>query len=304
MKTMDVKIGSLYTFSAYLLWGFLTIYWKALGHVSAMEILAHRIVWSFVFMIILLLCMKQFDSFIQELRKLMHQPKNLLGISAATLLISANWFLFIWAVSNNHVLQASLGYYINPLVSILLGIVVLHEKVTFRQGTAFGLAAIGVIYLTLSSGVFPWISIVLAVTFASYGLLKKKINLSASHGLTIETMLIAPFAGIYLLSLREPAFRFSPFAMSDNLLLIGGGIVTAIPLLLFSIGAKAIPLSMVGILQFITPTIMLLLGVFVYQEAFSITNLIAFIFIWSALFLYLSTVYYRPAHRTKQRINH
>lgn len=297
MRGIDVKLGSLYTSSAYLLWGFLTIYWKALGDISAMEILAHRIVWSFFFMIILLICMKQFDSFIQELRKLIRNPKNLLGICTTTLVITANWFLFIWAVSNNHVLQASLGYYINPLVSILLGIIVLREKVTLRQNIAFGLAAIGVIYLTFSSGIFPWISILLAVTFASYGLLKKKINLSASHGLTIETMFIAPFAGIYLFTLPESAFVFNPFITPNNILLIGGGVVTAIPLLLFAIGAKVIPLSMVGILQFITPTIMLILGVFIYQEDFSITNLIAFILIWSALILYLSSVYYRPAQK-------
>lgn len=303
MREVDVKLGSLYTSGAYLLWGFLTIYWKALGHVSAMEILAHRIVWSFIFMVILLICMRQFASFIQALRKLMRSPKNLLAVSIATLVISANWFIFIWAVSNNHVLQASLGYYINPLVSILLGIIVLREKVTFRQYIAFGLATIGVLYLTFSSGIFPWISILLAVTFASYGLLKKKINLSAAHSLTIETMLVAPFASIYLFALPESAFVLHPVLASTNLLLIGAGVATAIPLLLFAMGAKVIPLSMVGILQFITPTIMLILGVFVYQEAFSITNLIAFIFIWSALLLYLSSVSYRPL-RKETRISH
>lgn len=294
MDSKEMKIGSISTFSAYLLWGFLTMYWKLLNDVPAMEILAHRIVWSFVFMIVLLFFMREFTSFISEWKKLIRNPKELLRVTIAAVLITTNWFLFIWAVTSGNVLQASLGYYINPLVSILLGIIVLREQVTLKQGIAFGLAACGVLYLTFSSGVFPWISIVLAFTFAIYGLLKKKIDLSSTHGLTIETMLIAPIALIYLLVLPTSSFSFASLLTSDNLLLIGGGIATAIPLLLFATGAKVIPLSMVGILQFITPTIMLILGVFLYNEDFTVTNLIAFIFIWSALLLYLNTVFYRP----------
>lgn len=297
METREMKLGSLYTFSAYLLWGILTIYWKLLDDVSPMEILAHRIIWSFVFMIVLLLTMKQFSSFIREWRKIIHNSKRFLGITAASILISTNWFIFIWAVTSGHVLQASLGYYINPLISILLGILILRERVTARQGFAFVLAAIGVLYLTFSSGIFPWISIVLALTFAAYGLLKKIIDISSLHGLTIETMLVTPIALVYLLLLPEHTFGFSPIFTSNNLLLIGGGIATAIPLLLFASGAKAIPLSMVGILQFITPTMMLVLGVFVYDEPFTMSNLIAFIFIWAALFLYLGTVYHHPVKK-------
>lgn len=297
MDSKEMKIGSISTFSAYLLWGFLTMYWKLLNDVPAMEILAHRIVWSFVFMIVLLFFMREFTSFISEWKKLIRNPKELLRVTIAAVLITTNWFLFIWAVTSGNVLQASLGYYINPLVSILLGIIVLREQVTMKQGIAFGLAACGVLYLTFSSGVFPWISIVLAFTFAIYGLLKKKIDLSSTHGLTIETMLIAPIALIYLLVLPMSSFSFAPMVTSDNLLLIGGGIATAIPLLLFATGAKVIPLSMVGILQFITPTIMLILGVFLYNEDFTVTNLIAFIFIWSALLLYLNTVFYRPGKK-------
>lgn len=297
MDSKEMKIGSIATFSAYLLWGFLTMYWKLLNDVPAMEILAHRIVWSFVFMIVLLFFMREFTSFISEWKKLIRNPKELLRVTIASVLITTNWFLFIWAVTSGNVLQASLGYYINPLVSILLGIIVLREQVTMKQGIAFGLAACGVLYLTFSSGVFPWISIVLAFTFAIYGLLKKKIDLSSTHGLTIETMLIAPIALIYLLFLPTSSFSFAPLVTSDNLLLIGGGIATAIPLLLFATGAKVIPLSMVGILQFITPTIMLILGVFLYNENFTVTNLIAFIFIWSALLLYLNTVFYRPGKK-------
>ncbi|GGN50471.1 EamA family transporter RarD [Oceanobacillus indicireducens] len=297
MESREMKLGTLYTFSAYLLWGFLTMYWKLLDHVNPMETLAHRIVWSFIFMIALLLTIKQFRSFLHTCRNLLRNPKDLLAIAAASILISTNWFLFIWAVANGYVLQASLGYYINPLMSIFLGIVVLREQVTMRQGFAFLLCAISVLYLSVSSGVFPWVSLALATSFAIYGLLKKKINISSTHGLTIETMLVTPIAAGYLFLLPRQAFTLSSAISGTNLLLIGAGIATAIPLLLFANGAKAIPLSMVGILQFITPTIMLFLGVFVYHEAFSIEKFIAFLFIWFALILYLSSVYHHPAKR-------
>lgn len=297
METKEMRLGTLYAFSAYLLWGFLTMYWKFLGNVNPMEVLAHRIVWSFVFMIFLLLVIKQFRSFLKECGKLFKNPKDLLGITTASLLISTNWFLFIWAVGNDYVLQASLGYYINPLMSIFLGIVVLREKVTGKQTIAFLLAIVGVLYLTIRGGVFPWISLVFALTFAIYGLLKKKINISATHGLTIETMIITPIALGYLYLLPSNSFTFSPVFSSTNLLLFGAGIITAIPLLLFAKGAKTIPLSMVGILQFIAPTIMFFLGVFVYHEPFSADNFIAFLFIWSALILYLNSVYHHPAKR-------
>ncbi|MHA6250608.1 EamA family transporter RarD [Oceanobacillus sp. CAU 1775] len=300
MESREFKLGSLSTFSAYLIWGFLVIYWKWIDHIPAAEILAHRLIWSFVFMLILLVLLRQFSSFLKETRNLFREPKKLLLITAATILITINWYLFIWAVANEHVLQASLGYYINPLVSILLGIVILRESVTWKQGVAFVLAAIGVLYLTFQSGIFPWISIVLAVSFATYGLIKKKTNLSAVHSITIETMIIAPVAILYLVFLPEQSFQVTTPFVQDNLLLIGGGIATMVPLILFSMGAKVIPLSMVGILQFITPTLMLILGVFVYNEPFSKDNLIAFAFIWTALFLYLSTVYYRPAKQNKR----
>lgn len=297
MGSRDMKLGTLYTFSAYLLWGFLTMYWKLLNHVNPLEILAHRIVWSFIFMIILLLTIKQFRSFLHTCQNLLRNPKELLAIAAASILITTNWFLFIWAVANGYVLQASLGYYINPLMSIFLGIIVLREHVTMRQGFAFLLCIVSVLYLSISSGVFPWISLALATSFAIYGLLKKQINISSTHGLTVETMLVTPVAAGYLFLLPDQAFTFSPALSGTNLLLIGAGIATAIPLLLFTSGAKAIPLTMVGILQFITPTIMLFLGVFVYHEPFSMEKFIAFLFIWFALILYLTSVNHQPAKK-------
>jgi len=295
-----MKLGTAYAFSAYVLWGLLTIYWKLLDDVRPMEVLAHRIVWSFLFMLLLLVILREFRSFLAECKKLLRNSRRLVSITAAAFLISLNWFTFIWAVANDHVLQASLGYYINPLVSILLGIVVLRETFTARQGISFLLATIGVLYLTFSGGIFPWISLILAFSFGLYGLLKKKIHLSAVHGLTIETMIVTPIALLYLAFLPSHAFSLDGVISETNVLLIGAGIATAVPLLLFASGAKAIPLAMVGILQFVAPTIMFFLGIFFYNEPFSFDQFIAFVFIWSALVLYLSTVYYKPAKRRKR----
>ena len=292
-----MKVGIIYTLGAYILWGVLPIYWKLLDHVEPMEVLAHRIIWSFIFMIVLLAATKQFRSFFEACRKMFIQRKEFVGMFLASLLISTNWLVFIWAVANDYVLQASLGYYINPLVSIFLGVIVLREKLTTRQVIAFILCIIGVGYLTFSAGVFPWISLVLAFTFALYGLLKKKIDISAAHGLAFETMLVWPLAAGYLFFLPVQTFSLSFVPSITDLLLIGTGFATAVPLLLFAKGAKSIPLSLVGILQFINPTMIFFISIFVFHEPFSKEKFIAFLFIWSALFLYLSTVYHHPARK-------
>ena len=173
MENKRTNLGIIYTFSAYVLWGFMTIYWKQLDNVPAGEILAYRIVWASAFMLLLVIVLGKWLPFWQECQSIIKDRKKLAGITAASIVISLNWFLFIWAVVNGHVLQASLGYYINPLISILLGVVFLKESVTKTQKISFILAAAGVLYLTFSYGVFPWISILLALTFALYGLLKK-----------------------------------------------------------------------------------------------------------------------------------
>lgn len=301
MVSENMKSGIFYALAAYILWGVLPIYWKFLANVEAMEVLAHRIIWSFIFMVVLLIFTKQFRPFLQVCREMVGKPKNFIGMLLASLLISSNWLVFIWAVANDFVLQASLGYYINPLASIFLGIFVLGEKLSTRQIIAFILCVIGVAYLTFSAGVFPWISLVLAVTFALYGLLKKKIDISSAHGLTFETMLVLPIAAGYLFLLPNQAFSFSVIPSMTDLLLIGTGFATAIPLLLFAKGAKTIPLSLVGILQFINPTMIFFISIFIFKEPFSKEKFIAFLFIWSALFLYLSTVYYHPV---KKRANY
>ncbi len=293
----DNKIGIIYAAGAYLLWGFLPAYWKLIDQVPPDEILAHRILWSFIFMIIVVIVVQKWKLFLKECIIILNDRKKLTGITFASIAISINWLTFIWAVNNEHVIQASLGYYINPLVSILLGMIVLKETLTRGQTLSFLLAAVGVINLTISYGVFPWVSLLLAFSFAIYGLLKKTVDVSAMFGLAIETMIVTPIALIYLLSIPDSSMAAETMFSSFGLLLFGAGVVTAIPLLLFASGAKQIPLSMVGFLQYIAPTIMLILGVFVYQETFSLAHFISFALIWIALFIYMYS-----AHRNSGRL--
>nr|WP_246569764.1 EamA family transporter RarD [Lentibacillus saliphilus] len=283
------KSGMIYATLAYFLWGLLPIYWKLVDRVPAIEILAHRVVWSFVFMSALVILLRKNKAFFRDFKALLQNKKQTLGMALASIMISINWLTYIWAVNSDHVVQASLGYYINPLVSILLGVIVLREKLSRRQMVSFMLAAIGVLYLTFSYGVFPWISILLAVSFGLYGLLKKTVQIGSVFGLTIETMFVAPIAVIFLLTTEGPAFTFETATTPTGLILIGAGAATAIPLLLFASGARRIPLSMIGFLQYLAPTIMLILGVFVYGEVFSQAHLIAFSLIWTALFIYMGS---------------
>jgi chloramphenicol-sensitive protein RarD len=291
------KQGMLNTAIAYLLWGLIPIYWKALDDVPSGEILAQRILWSFIFMILLILIAGKWIPFMKTCKEILHNKNVLFRITLATLLISVNWLVFIWAVNGGNVVQVSLGYYINPLISILLGIIVLKEKSSKTQNIAFILASIGVLYLTFSLGVFPWVSLVLAVTFALYGLLKKKMHLNSMFGLAIETAIITPIALIYISFLPQHHFQMGNAISMTNWLFIGAGVVTAIPLLLFGSGAKYIPLAMVGILQYIAPTLMLMMGVFLFNEEFTFSHLIAFLFIWSALAIYMGSHIMRSSNK-------
>jgi chloramphenicol-sensitive protein RarD len=293
------RLGIVFAVGAYVLWGFLPVYWKFIDDVPAGEILAHRIIWSFIFMVIIVLVVRKWSGFIRECKTIIKDKKKFFSITMASFIISINWLTYIWAVNSDHVLEASLGYYINPLVSILLAIIVLKERLTKSQAISVFLASLGVLYLTFSYGVFPWVSILLAVTFALYGLFKKIVDIPAMYGLTIETMIVTPIALLYLLFLPENAFTFQPIATDSNLFLIGAGVMTAVPLLLFASGAKRIPLAMVGFLQYIAPTLMLLIGVFIYHETFSMEHLISFGFIWLALLIYLGSVYRFPIQKMK-----
>ena len=285
----DQKLGIIYTASAYILWGILPIYWKLIQQIPAFEILAHRIIWSFIFMGIIVWVSKKKQPFFEQLRSIVKNKKQLIGITLASIAISINWVTYIWAVNTNHVIEASLGYYINPLVSILLGMIVLKETFSKAQWLAFALAGCGVAYMTIHFGSVPWIALFLALSFGSYGLLKKLVPLNAMYGLTIETMIVTPIALLYLFSQQSGEWANVEWISVTSLLVFGAGIVTAIPLLLFSAGAKRIPLSMVGFLQYFAPTIMLIIGVFLYDEPFTQVHAISFTLIWAGLAVYTVT---------------
>lgn len=289
MKIQDQKLGVLYTASAYILWGILPIYWKLIQQIPAFEILAHRILWSFVFMGLIVWLSKKQKGFIEQVHEIWKDKKQLVGITLASIAISINWVTYIWAVNTDHVIEASLGYYINPLVSILLGMIVLKETFSKVQWLAFLLAGCGVGYMTIHFGTVPWIALLLAFSFGAYGLLKKLVPLNAMYGLTIETMIVTPVALVYLLSQQQGQWSGVEWVSTTTLLVFGAGIVTAVPLLLFSAGAKRIPLSMVGFLQYFAPTIMLVIGVFLYDEPFTQVHAVSFTLIWAGLAVYTLT---------------
>ncbi|GAB6181841.1 EamA family transporter RarD [Desulfotomaculum defluvii] len=290
---MDIKKsnshshGILTVGGSYLLWGILPVYWKLVQSVPSHEILAHRFLWSFVFGLLLLLVIGKFRSFISELHHIVIHPKVLFTMFLASALISVNWFTYIWAVNHNHIIETSLGYYLNPLLSVLLGIIILKEKLSFWQMLSFFLAAIGVLNMALHSGAMPWIVITLASSFALYGLIKKMVNVSAITGITVETLLMTPFALLYLYYAHNNGVSsFGLDVPHISLLLMGAGVVTAVPLILFSSGAKHLPLSLVGFLQYISPTMALILGVYIYHEPFNSAHLLSFSIIWFALLIF------------------
>jgi chloramphenicol-sensitive protein RarD len=275
--------GILLAIGAYGIWGFLPIYWKTIDVVPAAQILSHRIVWSFTFLCLIIFIKKDLSAF----RLAIQSKKILATFSLAAMLIGVNWLTYIWGVNAEYIVETSLGYFINPLVSVLLGVIFLKERLRSLQWLPIILAAIGVLYLTISYGALPWIALVLALTFGLYGLIKKTTPLNSLHGLSLET-------GILFL----PALLFLFFAEGQGsglightswiitLLLILTGIVTALPLLLFASAAKQINLSTLGILQYIAPTMQFLIGVSIYGEPFTQSRLIGFSIIWAALLIY------------------
>lgn len=276
-------IGIWYAVAAFSAWGILSLYWKVLKQVPAGEILSHRIVWSFVFLAFILLLGNRWT----DLQKVIANPANRLIIFLGALLISANWFIYIWAVNSNKVVEASLGYYITPLLNVLLGIVVLKERLNFWQLVSLTLAFIGVGILTTQYAQIPWVALSLALTFGLYGLVKKLASVEAIIGLTLETILIAPLAVSYLVWQHiQGVGSFGTASLTINLFLIGSGIITATPLLWFAEGAGRVSLSTLGFTQYLSPTISLLLGIFIFKEPFTRAHLLSFSCIWSALVLY------------------
>ncbi|MGM0903362.1 MAG: EamA family transporter RarD [Bacillota bacterium] len=282
----EQQSGIIFAAIAYILWGFLPLYWKLLNHIGAEEILANRVLWSLLFMLVLLFLSKKWSLFIKTIHGFAKNKKQLLALFIASILISINWFVYIWGVNTEQMVETSLGYYINPLVSVLLGVIFFKEKLSYAQIISFLLATIGVLIMTMSYGSFPWIAITLALTFGLYGMAKKLIKMDSAVGLALETMVMTPVAALYMWWFIGSENTLIAGGWGVSFLLIGAGAATAIPLLFFAKGAQRIPLSTLGFLQYIAPTIMLFLGIFVYHETFSKSDLLAFIFIWSALTIY------------------
>ncbi|MGE5622682.1 MAG: EamA family transporter RarD [Bacillota bacterium] len=278
-----MNIGMLYAAAAYAAWGLFPVYFKALQAVAPMEILMHRMLWSLLFLAAIIAWRRQWA----WLGEVMRRPKVLAGFVASALLLSSNWFIYIWAVNDGRVVDASLGYFINPLFNVLLGFLLLRERLRPVQWTAVALAAAGVAWLTWQGGQLPWVALTLAVTFGLYGLLRKTAALGALEGLALETLLLFPLALAYLIVLTvqgRNGFAHAPLPL--QLLLAAAGPITAIPLLLFAAGARRIPLSVLGLLQYIGPTLQLLLGVWLYHEPFGGARLFGFALIWGALAVY------------------
>lgn len=275
--------GVLYALGAYLSWGLLPVFWKAVQVATPVEILSHRIVWSVLFLF-LLLAVRRHWVWLHEAR---HDRRLLLIFGATSLLLSVNWLTYIWAVNAGHVLESSLGYFINPLVNVLLGVVILREQMRPGQWVAVGLATVGVLYLTLSLGSLPWIALTLAFSFGFYALLRKTAALNSLEGLTLETSFMFLPALAYLLYLDATGQgTFGHVSLGLTTLLFATGVVTAIPLLLFAAGARRIPLTTIGLLQYLSPTIQFLLAIYLYHEPFTGSKLVGFVFIWLALGVY------------------
>jgi chloramphenicol-sensitive protein RarD len=274
--------GIAYAAAAYLLWGVFPIYFKALQHVAPLEILGHRIVWSLAVCAVLLLALRR----LQWLADLRRQPRVLAWFVASSVLVAANWFVYIWAVNAGRVVDASLGYFINPLVNVLIGAAFLHERLRRAQWLAVAIAAAGVAWLTWQAGAVPWIGLVLALTFGLYGLLRKTAALGAIEGLSLETLLLTPVAAAYLLWLAHGgASGFVEADATTRLLLLAAGPVTAVPLLLFAAGARRIPFSTLGLLQYLGPSLQLLIGVWLYHEPFA-ERAPGYVLIWIALAIF------------------
>ena len=271
--------GLLYGIIAYALWGFFPIYWKNLQDVPAIELLGHRIAWSFLLLIVVILFMSRWNDFRSALN-----ARTLRIYFIAAILIGVNWLVYVWAVNAGYILETSLGYFINPLLSVLMGVIFLRERLRSAQWIPVALAAVGVAYLTFAYGRPPWIALLLAFTFGFYGLTKKLAPLGSVFGLTLETGILFLPAVIYLgWAEANGSASFLHSGTTPDLLMIGAGVVTTIPLLLFASAAKQIPLSMIGILQYLAPTIQFLIGVLVYKEPFDQSRLIGFSIVWLAL---------------------
>jgi len=274
--------GIFYAITSYFLYGLYPIYFKMIENVPALQVVGHRLVWSFVFLVAVVLIRKEWPEFSQALRK----PGLWLFFFIAALLITTNWLIYVYSVQAGYIVEASMGYYINPLVTILLGLIVFRERLRNYQWLAVGLATIGVVYMGINAGHLPWIALGLAFSFGLYGLAKKKSPINAFYGLTMETIILLLPSLVYLLAMQQNgAGAFWNDGLSTTFLLILAGPITILPLLLFGASARLIDLSMLGFIQYITPTIQLLIGVIIYREPFTHESLLGFSLIWIALII-------------------
>lgn len=278
-----MNIGILYAALAYVVWGLFPIYFRQLAAVPSLEVVMHRTVWSLLFVLALLLVLKRWA----WMRDLLRQPRVLGAFALSALLLSSNWLVYVWAVQNQHVLDASLGYFILPLVNVALGFVFLRERPRPGQWLAVATAAAGVLWLTLLTGRLPWIALVLALTFGFYGLLRKVARLGALEGLALETMMLAPLAmGVLGYWAAQGQGVLVQGDMGALAWLLVAGPLTAIPLLLFAAGARRIPMTTLGILQYISPTLLFLLSLWLFHEPLQAARLLGFALIWAALVVY------------------
>jgi chloramphenicol-sensitive protein RarD len=291
-----MNTGIWYALGAYVLWGLFPIYWKWLHDIPALQLIGHRIGWSFIMLMVVIFATKQW----KKLRSTL--TRRVLGVYLiAGLLLSINWLIYVWGVNSEHVVETSLGYFINPLFSVLLGVIFLKERLRPLQWLPIGLVAMGVIYLTWTYGSLPWIALSLAFTFGFYGLVKKISPLGSLYGLTLETGLVfLPALGYLIFAETTGQGAFGHAGLVSDLLMVGAGAVTTIPLLMFASAAKRIPLTMVGIMQYIAPTLQFLLGVLLYKEPFTTTRLVGFSMVWIALIVFWVEGAY--AHRAQKTI--
>lgn len=283
----EKNIGFIYGLFAFIIWGLLPLYWKLLDQVSALEILVHRIFWCFIFILSLLIFTKK----INELKNILINKKLLCLTFLSSIILSLNWFTFIWGVNSGYIVEVSLGYYINPLIVIFMGIIILKEKCSFIEYISLGLAFIGVCIMTFQYGRIPWIALALAFSFAIYGLMKKLVKLEATLALAIETATVTPIAlGFIIFKHLQGTGNILSGSILTTLLLIFSGLATGLPLLLFAKGTQKSNLSTIGFLQYIAPTINLFIGVFIFKEAFTYGHLLSFGFIWAALIIYSMSI--------------
>ncbi|MDN3435089.1 EamA family transporter RarD [Pseudoalteromonas sp. APC 3356] len=295
----EQRKGAIFACLAFFMWGLAPIYFKMIQHVSAFEILMHRVIWSVVFLIVVVSVLSYWD----KIKRILIQPKLILMLVVTSTLLGFNWGLFIWAINNNHMLDASLGYYINPLLNVLLGMVFLNERLRKLQGAAVALAFTGVLLQLISFGSFPIVAFSLATSFALYGLLRKKLQVDALPGILIEALILLPVALTYWwLMVPTETSNLPANDWLTNALLVSAGIVTTLPLLCFTGAAKRLQYTTLGFFQYIGPSLMFILAVVFYGEVFDAERVITFACIWSALAIFSWDSYHQSRKRRKAAI--